>query len=208
MLTVYGEGRGFRVVWLLEEMGLPYRFRPVDMLAGVENDPEFLQINPSGFIPALVDGNTVMVESIAIMDYLLARYGPHPLAPDPQSDAFAPYRQFLMMGEAGLAGASYWVLNARFLPTEAERDNPTVRHALRQYHNRMKLVRRQLERTQYLAGDGFTAADISVAYALLQSWKSAGIALEAPEAAYLDRCRDRDGFRRALEVCTSHASWG
>lgn len=49
MLTVWGTGRGFRVVWLLEEMGLPYRIRPVDMLAGVENDPEFLAINPSGF---------------------------------------------------------------------------------------------------------------------------------------------------------------
>lgn len=46
MITVYGEGRGFRVVRLLEEMGLPYRLRPVDMLAGVENDPEFLAINP------------------------------------------------------------------------------------------------------------------------------------------------------------------
>jgi glutathione S-transferase len=40
MITVFGEGRGFRVVWLLEEMGLAYRLRPVDLLAGVENDPE------------------------------------------------------------------------------------------------------------------------------------------------------------------------
>ena len=38
MITVFGEGRGFRVVWLLEEMGLPYRLRPVDLLKGVEND--------------------------------------------------------------------------------------------------------------------------------------------------------------------------
>ena len=41
MITVFGEGRGFRVVWLLEEMGLPYRLRPVDMLAGVEHDPAY-----------------------------------------------------------------------------------------------------------------------------------------------------------------------
>lgn len=53
MITVLGEGRGFRVVWLLEEMGLPYRLRPVDLLAAVGNDPEFLAINPAGFIPAL-----------------------------------------------------------------------------------------------------------------------------------------------------------
>ena len=42
MITVYGEGRGFRVVWLLEEMGLPYRLRSVDLLAGVEKDSKFL----------------------------------------------------------------------------------------------------------------------------------------------------------------------
>jgi Glutathione S-transferase, N-terminal domain len=47
MITVFGEGRGFRVVWLLEEMGLAYRLRPVNLLAGVEKDAEFLAINPA-----------------------------------------------------------------------------------------------------------------------------------------------------------------
>ena len=53
MITVFGEGRGFRVVWLLEEMGLAFKLRPVDLLAGVEQDAEFLAINPAGFIPAV-----------------------------------------------------------------------------------------------------------------------------------------------------------
>ena len=44
MIVVFGEGRGFRVVWLLEEMGLAYRLRSVELLAGVEKDPEFLAI--------------------------------------------------------------------------------------------------------------------------------------------------------------------
>jgi hypothetical protein len=59
MITVFGEGRGFRVVWLLEEMGLPYRLRPVDLLVGVEHDAEFLAINPAGFIPAIQDGDVI-----------------------------------------------------------------------------------------------------------------------------------------------------
>ena len=62
MITVFGEGRGFRVVWLLEEMGLAYRLRDVDLLAGVENDHAFLAVNPAGFIPALQDGDVTMVE--------------------------------------------------------------------------------------------------------------------------------------------------
>src|SRR5438067_2456 len=102
MITVFGEGRGFRVVWLLEEMGLAYRLRPVDLLAGVENDAEFLAINPGGFIPAIQDGEVTMVESIAIMEYLLARYGPTPLAPGPHDPDFPAYPQFLHLGEAGL----------------------------------------------------------------------------------------------------------
>src|SRR4249920_1948338 len=104
MITVFGEGRGFRVVWLLEEMGLAYRLRPVDLLDGVEDDTEFLAINPAGFIPAIVDGDVSMVESIAIMEYLMARHGPTPLAPDPRDPAFPAYQQFLHLGEAGLAG--------------------------------------------------------------------------------------------------------
>ena len=88
MITVYGEGRGFRVVWLLEEMGLPYRLRPVDLFEDVTKDAEFMAINPAGFIPALVDGDAVMVESVAIMRYLTRRYGPTPLAPVPETRPF------------------------------------------------------------------------------------------------------------------------
>ena len=113
MITVFGEGRGFRVVWLLEEMGLPYRLRPVDLLAGVEEDTEFLAINPAGFIPAIRDGDVTMVESIAIMEYLMARYGPTPLAPDPHDSTFPAYQQFLHLGEAGLAASIYFVSGAR-----------------------------------------------------------------------------------------------
>ena len=105
MITVFGEGRGFRVVWLLEEMGLSCELRPVDLLAGIEKDAEYLAINPAGFIPAIRDGDLTMVESIAIMEYLMARYGPTPLSPEPRDPTFAAYQQFLHLGEAGLAAS-------------------------------------------------------------------------------------------------------
>ena len=94
MTTVFGEGPGFRLVWLLEEKGLPCRLRRVDLLAGVDNDPEFLAINPSGFIPAIQDseyGDATMVESIAIMEYLMARHGPTALAPSLRDPAFPAF---------------------------------------------------------------------------------------------------------------------
>src|SRR6202041_22711 len=120
MIVVFGEGRGFRVVWLLEEMGLAYRLRRVDPLGGVEKDQEFLAINPGGCIPAIQDGDVTMVESIAIMEYLLARYGPTPLARESHHAAFPGSQQFLHLGEAGLAVPINYVSSARNFAPEAD----------------------------------------------------------------------------------------
>jgi glutathione S-transferase len=201
MITVWGEGRGFRVIWLLEEMGLPYRLRPVDLLAGAENDPEFLAINPAGFIPAITDGDVTMVESIAIMEYLLARYGPSPLAPEPRDPSFPAYQQFLDLGEAGLAASIYFVVGALNFGPEAERNNWSVGQALDVFQTRLGLVTRQLARSPYLAGAAFTAADISVTYALLLARRAGGVTLGETEAAYVARTTDREGYRRAMQTC-------
>jgi glutathione S-transferase len=207
MITVWGEGRGFRVVWLLEEMGLPYRLRRVDLLAGVEDDAEFLAINPAGFIPALQDGEVVMVESIAIMEYLMARHGPTPLAPDAQDPAFPAYQQFLHLGEAGLAASIYFVNGARNIAPEAERHNWSAGQALDVFETRLGLVTRQLARTPYMAGEAFTAADISVTYALQLAQRTVGFALGEAELAYVARTSARDGYRRAMQACHDTRAW-
>jgi glutathione S-transferase/3-isopropylmalate dehydratase len=207
MITVFGEGRGFRVVWLLEEMGLTYRLRGVDLLAGVEDDAEFLEINPAGFIPAIRDGDVTMVESIAIMEYLLGRYGPTALAPGAHDAVFPAYQQFLHLGEAGLAASIYFVSGARRLAPESERDNWSARQAMDVFMSRLTLVTRQLKRAPYMAGDVFTAADISVGYALELARKNVGVVLGDAEQAYMARLRERGGYRRALEVCLATRRW-
>ena len=207
MITVFGEGRGFRVVWLLEEMGLAYRLRPVDLLAGVEDDPEFLAINPAGFIPALVDGDVTMVESIAIMEYLMARHGPTPLAPDPQDPIFPAYQQFLHLGEAGLAASIFFVVGARNFAPASERDNWSAGQALGVFESRLGLVTRQLARSPYMAGDRFTAADISVTYALTLAQRAAGVTLGETERAYMARTTGRDAYKRGLETCQGTKAW-
>jgi len=204
MITVWGEGRGFRVIWLLEEMGIPYRLRDVNLLKDITKDTEFLAINPGGFIPALTDGDVTMVESIAIMEYLIARYGDRSkavLAPAPHDPAFALYQQFLHLGEAGLGASIQVVVVSNFIAPAAERDNWGARWALDQFHNRMKLVKRQLARTSYLAGDKFTAADISVTYSLNLARRRGGIVLDEAERAYMERTTARDGYKRALDAC-------
>jgi glutathione S-transferase len=207
VITVFGEGRGFRVVWLLEEMGLAYRLRPVDLLAGVENDTEFLAINPAGFIPAIQDGDITMVESIAIMEYLMARYGPTPLAPDARDPAFPSYQQFLHLGEAGLAASIYFVVGARNGAPQSQRQNWSAAQALSVFESRLTLVTRQLARTPYLAGETFTAADISVTYALELAQKGGGVTLGDAERSYMARTSARDGYKRAMDTCKARKAW-
>jgi len=207
MITVVGEGRGFRVAWLLEEMGIPYRLRRVDLLAGVEKDPEFLAINPAGFIPALQDGDVTMVESIAIMEYLMSRYGPTPLAPDARNPAFPAYLQFLHLGEAGLAASIYFVVGARNFGPEDQRDNWSAGQALYVFQSRLGLVTRQLARSPYLAGDTFTAADISVTYALQLAERAGGVTLGEVEQAYVARTTAREAYMRAMDTCVDTKAW-
>jgi glutathione S-transferase len=199
MITVWGgqTSRSIRVVWLLEEMGLPYRIRQVDMLAP-ERDPEFLVVNPDDYIPAIQDGDVVMVESIAIMAYLMARYGPTPLAPDPHDPNFAAYQHFLHLGEAGLATLMMPVVVSRFLAPEAERENWGATWCLGAFQKRLKLVNQRLASSPYLAGEDFTAADISVSYALNLGQRNCGITLGEAEQAYLARTTGRDAYKRAM----------
>lgn len=207
MITLYGEGRGFRVAWLLEELGLPYRLRQVDLLDGIENDHEFLAINPAGFIPAIVDGDTVMVESIAIMEYLLARYGKGSLAPKPDDPAFATYLQFLHMGEAGLAGPVNAIVATIILAPESERTNWTTGWALDTFKSRLGLVSRQLAKAPYVAGDSFTAADISVTYALQFAERTIGFAFGTAEVDYIARTTARPAYQRAMDNFPATKAW-
>jgi glutathione S-transferase len=192
---------------MLEEMGLPYRLRDVDLLAGIENDPEFLAINPAGFIPALQDGDAVIVESIAILEYLAARYGPTPLAPSASDPAFPAYLQFLHLGEAGLAWPMMVPAVSKMLAPEDEKDNWGGRWALEIVASRMRLVARQLERAPYMAGDAFTAADISVTYALQFAQRQRLFTLDEAELAYVARTTSREGYQRAMDGCPATKGW-
>lgn len=200
MITVWGgqTSRSIRVVWVLEEMGLPYRVRQVDMLAA-EQDPEFLDINPADYIPAIQDGDVVMVESIAIMEYLMARYGPTPLAPAAHHPTFPAYQQFLHLGEAGLATLMMPVVVSRFIAPEAERENWGATWCLQSFQKRLKLVDQRLANSPYLAGEAFTAADISVTYALNLCQRNCGVTLSDAQHSYLARTTGRDAYKRAMD---------
>jgi glutathione S-transferase len=183
---------------MLEEMGLPYEVRPVDFPRH-HADEEFMRLNPVGSIPVLTDGDVVISESIAIIEYLVAHYGPTVLAPEPSEVSFPSYLQYLHFGEASLAGPMTVVAYSWFMGPENQKENPGVEAARTIFRSRLRAVEKRLEDQAYIAGSAFTAADISVAFAL-----ELGQALRAVEAhvpvvqEYLARCRSRPAFRRAL----------
>src|SRR5258708_16941206 len=139
-----------------------------------------------------------MVESIAIMEYLMARYGPTPLAPDPRDPAFPAYQQFLHLGEAGLAASIYFVVGARNYAPEAQRQNWSAGQAQQVFESRLGLVTRQLARSTYLAGETFTAADISVTYALELAQRNGGVSLGQAEQSYVARHGRREAYKPAM----------
>lgn len=199
MITVYGAWptRSFRVIWALEELGKEYRLRPVDLRNRMA-DAEFLALNPSGFLPAMQDGDVTMVDSIAILEYLIARYDNGLLAPAANDPRFPDYQQFLHLGESGLAAYLNVIVGSRFRAPEGEKDNFGTRVAERMFENRLALVKRQLGRAPMMAGDMFTAADISVTYALGMA-EQLGLADHfGPEIAdYRGRMAERLGYQAA-----------
>lgn len=202
MITVYGgwPTRSVRVVWALEELGLKYRLRPVD-LRERQKDEEFLKKNPAGFLPVLDDDGVVMVESIAILEYLIAKYDDKAiLAPAAGDPRFPAYQQFLHLGESGLAAYLNIVAASRFFAPEAERENWGAQMAERMFFNRLALVLRRLSAAPMMAGEEFSAADISVTYALDIAERLGLAGKFGPElVAYRERVSSRPAYKIANE---------
>ncbi|WP_024587640.1 glutathione S-transferase family protein [Aliihoeflea sp. 2WW] len=191
--------RSFRPLWTLEEMGLAYALHvlpfPPRYLA-----PGYKDMNPLGTIPLMIDGETRMTESSAICHYLATRYGPSPLAVSPDEADYGAYLNFLHMGEATLTFPQTLVLRYRHFEEEGRRLPQVADDYARWFLARLRAVDARLGNRDYLCACRFTAADISVGYALMLA-TMIGLETEFPAnvRAYFDRIRARDGHRRALE---------
>jgi glutathione S-transferase len=187
--------RSVRVLWMLEEMGVAYEAVKISF---PPTDPDFLAANPTATLPLFLDGDVRLTESIAILQYLAGRHGPTSLAVGPQEPGFPDYLQFLEVGEATLATP---LVRTRFMAPADQKANWTVENSKSVFVNRVQLVAEQLMTHEYMAADRFTAADISVGYAL---GFGEGLGLAdgyAPSVAdYWRRLQDRPAYQRAKAV--------
>jgi glutathione S-transferase len=200
MITLYhcANARSFRPLWMLEELGIPYRLMMLPFPPRARA-PDYLGINPLGTIPLLIDGETSMTESAAICQYLATRYGPSPLAVSPDQPAYGRFLNFLHFGEATLTFPQTLVLRYGRLEPEERRLPQVVEDYARWFMARLRAVTAAMEAGDWICAGRFTAADVSVGYALLFAERLDLAGRFSPGVAgYWRRLQARDGFQRAV----------
>lgn len=200
MLKIYHSqgARSLRVLWLCEEMGVPYETAEASFFKPSE---EFKAVNPLRTVPAMTDGDVKMIESVAMMIYIMSKYGPTDLEVKPNEPGYAGYLQFLLFGEAGVAAYGNPLVATRFMAPDDQKQNWTAGYLKNAILKRLEFVGQSLDGKPYIAADRFTAADISVSY-IVTGAKFAGIEAEipAPVRAYVDNLWQRPAFQRAAAV--------
>jgi glutathione S-transferase len=194
------QARSFRVLWMLEELEMQYELRLLPFPPRV-HAREYLAINPLGTVPYFIDGEARMTESSMICEYLAQRSLGLKLHINPDEPGYAAYLNYIGYGEATLTfPLAIQLRYGRFEPEE--RRLPQAAEDYRRFFaGRLKWIEGPLESREYLCGDRFTAADISVGYALLLG-KHVGVDdLYQPQLKdYLARLEARPGFARAVEA--------
>jgi len=200
VITLYHcvSARSFRVLWMLEELGVPYELKMLPFPPRVLKR-SFFEVNPLGTVPAMIDGTTRMTESAAICQYLAQRFSPTPLNVEPSEPDFGAYLNYLHFGEATLTFPQTLVLRyARFEP-EARRSPQIADDYTKWFLARLRTLEPHLSAHEYLCTDRFTAADVSVGFALLSAQHLNLHTRFTPGiAAYWQRLNTREGYTRAM----------
>jgi glutathione S-transferase len=191
--------RSFRPLWMLEELRLPYELKMLPFPPRVLQR-DYLDINPLGTVPAFFDGDTAMTESAAVCQYLAARYGTGEFDIAPDSPNYGAYLNWLHFGEATLTFPQTLVLRyGRFEPEE-RRLPQVVEDYSRWFLARLRGLDAVASIQPFVCGTGFTAADVSVGYALMLG-EITGLAAEFPTSVidYWQRLQQRPAFERSVQ---------
>lgn len=182
------------VHWMLEECGIDYEIRPVDLEKGGHKTPEFLAINPMGKIPAIVADGTVITETPAIIAWLADAFPQAGLAPPVGSPERGTWYRWLFFGGSCFEPA--------LLDRMLNRPEPENKMALGwgSYQAVLTALERALDPGPYLLGDGFSAADVYIGAQLnwAMMFGAPGIKDNPVLAGYVERVTARPAYRRTL----------
>ena len=214
MITVHhlDHSRSQRVLWLLEELGLPYEVKLYKRRPSFLAPPELKAIHPLGKAPVIEDSNLpghALAETGAIMDYLLTRYGHGQLIPAAGTTERLSYTYWMYAAE----GSAMTPLLLKLITDEMAPRSPWlirpiaagIASALRKalvtpnLAAHVQLWEDTLSQTAGFAGDGFTAADIMMSFPVEAAADRAGAASKPHIKAWLETIHARPAYRRALD---------
>ncbi|MEJ8839981.1 glutathione S-transferase family protein [Ramlibacter sp. AN1133] len=181
--------RAAGVVWMLEELGVPYELHFVDIMKGAHKAAELVTLNPMGKLPILVDGDAVVTESAAIGLYLADRYSLGRLAPAPDDVARATYLRWSFFAPSviepgSMAKAAQW----EFKPSQAGWGD----HA-----SMLRAMESAVTGREFLLGDRFSMADVIFGGTLRYLLRFNMLEARPAFIAYCDRLGARPALQRA-----------
>jgi glutathione S-transferase len=199
MLTVHhlGISQSERIVWLCEELALPYQ------LVRYERDkvtrlapPEYKALHPFGTAPVIVDGAVVLAESAAIMEYIIARHGQGRLAVPPDAPNYPEYLFWFHFANGSMMPVQF---AGAIKPTADE--TPRTRISRERCERTWQMVESRLGEVPYFAGQEFTAADIIMMFPLttMRVFAPRDISGYPHVLAYLQRIGARPAYRQAMQ---------
>jgi glutathione S-transferase len=214
MITVHhlNNSRSQRVLWLLEELGLPYEIEhyqrdPQTMLA----PPTLLKVHPLGKSPVLTDGDVTVAESGAIVEYLVERYGNGRLVPQPGTPERRRYSYWMHFAEGSAMPPLLLKLIFDRIPTmpmpffvkpiaRGISSKVLERMVLPNLKRQLDFMEEELTRSTWFAGSELTAADIQMSFPLEAAAQRAGLDASRPHLmAFLKRIHERAAYKKALE---------
>ena len=214
MITVHhlNNSRSQRVLWLLEELGLPYEVKRYERDAKTMQAPPALrEVHPLGKSPVVTDGGLTLAESGAIIEYLVERHGGGQLAPAPGTPARLRYTYWLHYAEGSampplLLKLVFDRIESGPMPffvkpfARAIAGRARSSFIVPQITRHLDYLESELEKFRWFAGDEFSAADIQMSFPLEVAVKRAGLGPSRPRLMdFLGRIHARPAYQRALE---------
>ncbi len=199
MIVVHhlNNSRSQRILWLLEELGVPYtiKFYQRDAATNLA-PPELKHVHPLGKSPVIVDGDRTLAESGAIIDYLIRNHGRGSLAPPPGSAEHETYLEWLHYAEGSAMLPLMLLLYTMRLGEAGAPLKPRIDEEIA---NHLGYLNTWLEGRDYLIGEGLTGADVQMSF-VGEVGRAFGRLGDLPHiAAWVDRLHARPAFKAALE---------
>jgi glutathione S-transferase len=211
MLTVHhlNNSRSQRVLWLLEELGVPYEIVRYQRMSNMLAPPELRAVHPLGKSPVITDNGNTIAESGAIIEYIVETYGEGRLIPPAKTLERLRYTYWLHYAEGSAMPPLLLKLLFTMMPSRAPALlRPLVKMIATpvlttfvnpQVKQHMDFWESELSRSEYFAGPDFTAADIQMSFPLEAAAARAGLDQTYPKALdWLAKIHARPAYKRAL----------